>query len=506
MRLVTPLEMMKLEDLANQSGVTYDIMMNRAGAGLAEHLGHIANECNQKKIVFLCGNGNNAGDCFVAATHLADQFEITVCLTNGVPKTRTAYTKFRLMKHVTVLQDHAKILEAVRENAIIVDGIFGIGFRGELSPQIQEIFAAASESPDKQIIAVDIPSGGSGLNGTVSPGTPHCNVTVTFGAAKTGLFITPLSEHCGAILLVDIGIPEDAFNELKYPITHIDSETVRSLLPGRPQNGHKGMFGKLLCVTGSRNMPGAAILATTAALRCGVGLCCLASDPDTCRMLIHQAPEATIQPLTTDQNGMLTQRSIPEILQAAKNASCVLIGCGLGQSDEFRAAVRTLITELDCPIILDADGLNAIVSGIDILRRAKSTVVLTPHPAEMGRLLHCTAEDVQKDRVTAAKRLASRFPNTVVVLKGAGTIVAVADHASINTNGNSGMSKGGSGDVLAGIIASLTAQHIEPEHAAQIGVYLHGLAGDCAAAEFSKRAMLPSDMIRQLPMLFGEFE
>ena len=506
MRLVTPLEMMKLEDLANQSGVTYDIMMNRAGAGLAEHLGHIANECNQKKILFLCGNGNNAGDCFVAATHLAAQFEITVALTNGVPKTRTAYTKFRLMKHVTVLEDHAKILDAVREHAIVVDGIFGIGFRGELSSQIQELFAAAAESPDRQIIAVDIPSGGSGLNGTVSPGTPHCNVTVTFGAAKTGLFITPLSEHCGAILLVDIGLPEDAFDALKYPITHINGDTVRGLLPSRPQNGHKGMFGKLLCVTGSRRMPGAAILAARAALRCGVGLCCLASDPETCRMLVVQSPEATIQPLTTDQNGMLTQKCIPEILEAAKNASCVLIGCGLGQSDEVRSVVRTLITELDCPIILDADGLNAIVSGIDILRRAKSTVVLTPHPAEMARLLHCTTEDVQKDRVTAAKRLASRFTNTVVVLKGAGTIVALSDHASINTNGNSGMSKGGSGDVLAGIIASLTAQHIPPEHAAQIGVYLHGLAGDCAAAEFSRRAMLPSDMIRQLPMLFGEFE
>ena len=266
------------------------------------------------------------------------------------------------------------------------------------------------------------------------------------------------------------------------------------------------MFGKLLSVTGSRMMPGAALLSTEAALRCGVGLCTLASDAEVCRMLMMRSPEATIQPLTTDANGMLTQNAIPEILRAAKQANCVLIGCGLGQSDEVRAVVRAIIPQIECPIILDADGLNAIVSGIDILRKAKSKVVLTPHPAEMARLLHCTTEEVQKDRVTAAKRLASRLPNTIIVLKGAGTIVAVSDHASINTNGNSGMSKGGSGDILAGMIASLTAQQIEPEHAAQIGVYLHGLAGDCAAAEFSKRAMLPSDMIHQLPMLFGEFE
>ena len=506
MRLVTPLEMMKLEDQANQSGVTYDIMMNRAGAGLAEHLRHIATECNQKKLLFLCGNGNNAGDCFVAASHLSDQFDITVCLVAGVPKTRTAYTKFRQMKRVHVLEDHEKIMEAVRQHEIIVDGIFGIGFRGELSQPVQEIFAAAAEGPEKQIIAVDIPSGGSGLNGTVSPGTPHCNITITFGAAKTGLFISPLSEHCGAILLVDIGLPESAFDALRYPLTHISGDEIRPLLPHRPANAHKGVFGKLVCVAGSRNMPGAAILAVRAALRTGVGLCALASEQEACKLLIASSPEAIIYPLKTDANGMLTQQAVPEILKAAKHASCVLIGCGLGQSEEVRASVRTLIAELDCPIILDADGLNAIVSGIDILRRAKHTVVLTPHPGEMARLLHCTPDDIQKERVNAAKRLAVRFPNTVVVLKGAGTIVAVADHASINTNGNSGMSKGGSGDVLAGIIAGLCAQHIEPEHAAKIGVYLHGLAGDCAAAEYSTRAMLPSDMIRQLPMLFGEFE
>ena len=278
------------------------------------------------------------------------------------------------------------------------------------------------------------------------------------------------------------------------------------MLPVRPQNTHKGMFGKLLCVTGSRCMPGAAILGVKAALRSGVGLCTLASDPEACRLLITHAPEATILPLKTDANGMLTQQSVPEILNAAKSATCVLIGCGLGQSEEVRAAVRALVTQIECPIILDADGLNAVASGIDILRKAKSTVVLTPHPGEMARLLHCTAGEVQKNRLAAVKRLSAKLPNAVIVLKGAGTLIAAADHASINTNGNSGMSKGGSGDILAGMIAGLTAQHMDPEQAAQIGVYLHGLAGDCAAAEFSRRAMLPSDMLQQLPMLFGEFE
>ena len=506
MRLVTPLEMMKLEDRTSQSGVSYDAMMEQAGTGLAEHLARIARERECKEILLLCGNGNNAGDCFVAATKLARQFNVTAALVSGVPKTRTAYTKYKLMNSVATLTEPDEIRAAVQNASLIADGVFGIGFRGELSPFLQELYGIIDADPQKQCIAVDIPSGGSALNGTVVPGTPHCAATITFGAAKTGLFLSPLAEHCGAIYLVEIGIPDDAFDLLSYPTYRITDEMVRAMLPARPAHGHKGMFGRLLSVAGSKQMPGAAILASQAALRCGVGLYCLASDYDVCRMLVTQSPEATMLPVPTDSSGRLTQTSVSPILESAKDATAVLIGCGLGQSDALRSVVMNLVQNLECPIILDADGLNAIADSIDILHKAKAPVVLTPHPGEMSRLLHCTIADIQKDRMGAARRFAMRFPKTVTVLKGAGTVVATAEHAYINTTGNSGMSKGGSGDILAGMIASLTAQGIAPESAAQIGVYLHGLAGDCAAAEFSHRAMLPSDMIHQLPLVFGEYE
>lgn len=506
MRLVSPLEMMKLEEKANQAGVNYDTMMERAGTGLAEHLARIAVEKENDTLVFLCGNGNNAGDCFVAARILAKRFTVIVCMLSGVPKTRTAYTKFKLMKNVRVLENPDQIREAVEQNTLLVDGIFGIGFRGTLSPFIKELSALIGNSPEKSCIAVDIPSGGSGLNGGVAEGTLHCDATITFGAAKTGLFLAPLSEYCGAIYLVEIGIPDEAFAMLEYPVKRLTSEYVHENLPRRPANAHKGMFGRLLSISGSRNMPGAAILAAKAALRCGVGLYTVASDPDVCRLVVSQAPEATLLPLPTDASGTIAASSVPSILENAKTASCVLLGCGLGQSEAVRQAVLTLIQKLDCPIILDADGLNVIASGIDILHKAKAKIVLTPHPGEMSRLLHCSVEEIQKDRLKAAKRFAVRFPNTVVVLKGAGTVIATAEHAAVNTTGNSGMSKGGSGDILAGIIASFTAQGIEPELAAQMGVYLHGLAGDCAAAEFTRRAMLPSDLIDQLPLVFGDYD
>ena len=506
MRLVTPLEMMKLEDLTNRSGVSYDNMMDNAGNGLALHIARIALEQSRNSILFLCGNGNNAGDCFVAAGKLAKQFTVTVCMIAGIPKTRTAYTKFRLLKNIRILTAQDDLRTAVQEASVVVDGIFGIGFRGELSPFVRELSAMTAAAKDKLCIGVDIPSGGNGLNGAAAEGTFRCNVTVTFGAAKAGLFMSPLSEYCGAIYLVEIGIPEEAFSELTYPVTHLTDQDIRTLLPARPMNAHKGMFGTLLTVAGCRNMPGAAMLATQAALRTGVGLCCLASEEGVCRMAVSQSPEAVIMPLPTDNTGKLTPQCIPAILENTRTATAVLIGCGLGLTDGIRQTVSGLLPQLECPVILDADGLNAVASGIDILRKVKAPVILTPHPGEMARLMRCTVADIQKDRVAAAKKLATRFPNTVVVLKGAGTVIATAEHASVNTTGNSGMSKGGSGDILAGMIAGLAAQHIPPEDAAKIGVYLHGLAGDCAAAELSRRAMLPSDLIRQLPLLFGEYE
>lgn len=506
MQLVTPLEMMQLEELTNKSGVSYDQMMENAGTGLAEHLARIAVEQGCNSILLLCGNGNNGGDCFVAAAKLVKQFTVRVCLVCGAPKTRTAYTKYRLMKNVEVLTDQDEIRKAVQENRLIADGVFGIGFRGELSPFVKELFGIINSSPDKTCIAVDIPSGGNGLSGAVADGTPHCAATVTFGAAKSGLFLAPLSEQCGAVFLAEIGIPDEAFAALPYPVTHISSEYVRKNLPGRPSHGHKGMFGRLLSVCGCRNMPGAAMLAVQAALRSGVGTSMLASDPEVCRAAVIQSPETMLLPLPTDEKGMLTPQCVKPILDASKSATAVLIGCGIGQSEGVKQAVHTLLTQLECPVILDADGLNALASRIDILHKAKAKVVLTPHPGEMSRLLRISVDDVQKDRLAVAKRLATRFPNAVVVLKGQGTVIADAEHAMINTNGNSGMSKGGSGDVLAGIIAAFAAQNVEPEISAQIGVYLHGLAGDCAAAEFSRRAMLPSDLIRQLPLVFGDYE
>lgn len=502
MRLVTPEQMTMIETEADRQGCSYDAMMERAGEGLFGFLRDFAMRNQLTEILFLCGSGNNAGDCFVAAQRLAGQFNVTVCMVNGVVKTRLAYAKFKALTNVRIITTFRETEQAVKEAPLIVDGVFGIGFRDTLTPQLQHIFRLAE---DKLCVAVDIPSGGNGLTGEAAEGTLHCDFTVTFGAGKYGMMQQPLLEYCGDIVLVDIGIPEAAYKVIQYDMFMLAERNIKEYLPARPNHAHKGLFGRLLCVAGSSQMPGAAILCATAALRCGVGTLCLASVPEACHLLVANSPEAMVLPLTPDADGFLTEAALPKLLQYAKSCSAVVIGCGLGQTDSVKALVRGLIEQLECPIILDADGLNAIADCIDILQKAKSSVILTPHPGEMSRLLQAPIAEVQKNRLDSARTLAQRY-NITVIHKGSGTVVATPKHAFINTTGNSGMSKGGSGDVLAGTLGSFIAQQIEPEKAACAAVFLHGLAGDITAKSFSKRAMLPHDMIRQYSKIFAQLE
>lgn len=282
---------------------------------------------------------------------------------------------------------------------------------------------------------------------------------------------------------------------------------IAKLMPERPAQGHKGMFGRLLCVVGSRRMPGAAMLAVNAALRCGVGTLCVASQEDVCRLAVSRTPEAMTLPLQTDGEGFLTAEAAAEILCYAESCTAVLVGCGLGQSEGARNLVRMLVPRLSCPMVLDADGLNAVADRMEVLKNRRAPAILTPHPGEMGRLLHIPTEQVQSDRLGAARKLLSMLDEgDVVVLKGPGTVIVSGERANICYNGNSGMSKGGSGDVLAGMTASFLAQHIPAPAAARIGVFLHGLAGDRAAERLSRRGMLPSDLIEEIPGLLKEYE
>ena len=284
--------------------------------------------------------------------------------------------------------------------------------------------------------------------------------------------------------------------------TLLDASFVKGVFPKRDPLSHKGSYGKLTILAGCERYRGAAALCTGAALRSGAGIVTIASVPPVINAVSAKLYEPVYLPLPQNEKGTLSSLAVPLLLEQAKAASALLIGCGLGRSEDVAAAVTALLETAVCPVVLDADGLNAIASRIDILRTAKCRIIVTPHLGEMSRLCGKSIAALQGDPAGAAKAFAETYGVTVV-LKDADTVVVSPDGSLFfNTTGNAGMARGGSGDVLAGIIAAFVCQGLSPEHAAACGVYLHGAAGDLAAAGGSMLGMLPSDMIDVLPRLY----
>jgi len=279
---------------------------------------------------------------------------------------------------------------------------------------------------------------------------------------------------------------------------------VNNLIPERNPNSHKGTFGKLINISGSKSYTGAAALSTLSALRSGVGLCTLASCESVTTIISGAIFEATYLPLTEDINGQIAFSNFDKIFESTKTANAVLIGCGLGKSCEITELVSKLIKNIECPIILDADGINAILDRIDILRNTKASIILTPHPGEFARILNISTQKVLENRIELSAQFAKEY-GVIMVAKGAGTIVSTPDgYSYISTTGNPGLSRGGSGDVLAGIISSFVAQGLSPVDAACAGVFLHGFAADRVAEKLSMQGMLPTDVINELPLLFKD--
>jgi ADP-dependent NAD(P)H-hydrate dehydratase len=279
-------------------------------------------------------------------------------------------------------------------------------------------------------------------------------------------------------------------------------ETVPTL-PPRPRDSNKGRFGSVLVVAGSRGMAGAAALCGAAALRSGAGLVRIATPAEVQPTVASFEPSYMTYPLPCDENGLIQLTTAQPILERlVKTASVIAVGPGLGQSDDIRQLVRFLISSAGKPLVIDADGLNALAGQTDLLSGLSHPVIVTPHPGEFARLIGAQIAEVQSDRIGRATRMAALSESLVVVLKGAGTVVTDGARYYINTTGNPGMATGGTGDVLTGVIAALLAQNLSPFEAAQIGVFIHGLAGDIARDQNGEIGMIAGDMIDALPDAF----
>lgn len=506
MYAVTSSQMKELEDKCNRWGVDYRTLMENAGTAAAYLINETIPVAGRSCMVF-CGRGNNGGDGLVAARVLHSLGGVvTVILVEGEPEAKLPQ---EMLGHVDALElpvldfslNRLQVEEELSRVDIIVDAIFGTGFRGALG----ETAGAACQAINDAIAAVfalDLPSG---VEADDSNGDIDCvkaDFTVVFDSLKPCHILPLTAGQCGNLCLVDIGIPDEVKADLSYRYAIVDERMVGELLKKRPEESHKGTFGKLLSITGSKSYPGAAVLSATGALRSGVGYVQLASVATVCTTVAGRMSEVAHLPLERNSHGRISGEALGTLTGAMGEASAILLGCGLGLDEDICSLVYGILRSATCPVILDGDGINALAQNINILNDISAPVILTPHLGELSRLLGLTVEEILQAPYELVGRFAKKYGVTVVCKSHKTFVVPGEVGVFLNTTGNSGLAKAGSGDLLAGIIAGLAAQGLAPHLAAACGVYLHGKAGDLAAGRLSQYFMQPTDVADCLADIF----
>lgn len=508
MRVVTAEEMKALDTAAiEEYGIPGLVLMENAGRQVVEVIRQVLGEVRDKVITIFIGKGNNGGDGLVIARHLLNMgAEVKVlALANVEEITGDAAVNleiWRKMGQKIYSLHHGDGINIVRlvlmNTDLIVDAIYGTGFRGKIGEKVGRIIEVLNGS-GKPIVAVDIPSGLEADTGRVNGPCIQATHTVTFGLPKLGLILEPGADYAGQLHIADISIPTVLVDKAAPQRYLITAQLVKEWLPSRPTNAHKGNFGRVLVVAGSRGMTGAACLAGEGALRAGAGLVTVAVPETLHDIMEAKLTEVMTTPLPDTGKGSLSRGARQRILSLLEGADVLAIGPGLSTVPEVVTMVRELLPSVRIPCVLDADALNALAGDGDILRKVQAPVVITPHPGEMARLMGITAQEIQGDRLTVTSKAATTW-NVVVLLKGARTVVAAPNGAIyLNPTGNPGMATGGSGDVLTGAVAALIAQGLDPARAAAAGAYIHGLAGDLAAREKGMTGLIAGDIVSALP-------
>jgi NAD(P)H-hydrate epimerase len=390
----------------------------------------------------------------------------------------------------------AHSVDEIAQADLIIDALFGTGFRGPVRGPAAALIDAANRS-DKPIVAVDIPSGLEADTGRWEGCCIRATATVTMGLPKVGLLIYPGAEMAGTVYVADIGYPAPLRDDPSVPTHLVTAGMIRALLPVRRPDTHKGTYGTVLIVAGSVGFTGAAVLATLGALRTGAGLVVVGVPQSVYAIVASHITEGMPTPLP-DSGGALAPEALGKVEELAAGANAIAIGPGLSRAPGVLRVVEGLLAG-SRPVVIDADGLNALAGRTGVLERRHTPAVLTPHPGELGRLTGVAVPEIQRDRLQSARSAAARF-RSIVVLKGARTIVATPEgEAFIVPTGNPGMATGGMGDVLAGAVASLIGQGVQPAPAAYAAAYLHGLAADLIAHSRGMVGMLASEVADNLP-------
>ena len=514
MKLVTVAEMQNAEQNA---GVPIPQLMENAGLAAAQEAWLLMGELAERRILVLVGPGNNGGDGLVAARHLKDWgADVIVALLKPRPDDDSNFAQVaeREVPVINVPDDAAngykRLGEALGGAELVIDALLGTGrarpIEGELAEVLDRLKEARSSRLPPRLLAVDLPTGLDADTGAVDPHCVAADHTVTFGWSKVGLHILPGSQYAGRVEAVDIGIPAELAAGVKTEL--MDGRVARDLLPPRPIDGHKGTFGSVLVVAGSPNYVGAAYLSCMGALRTGPGIVTLACARSLHPILATKLTETTFE-LLTDYDGVISAAESNDILRIIERGyEALLVGPGLGQGGYQQAFMRAVLPGLGGDhlrgVVIDADGLNNLARVEEWWKSLSVPAVITPHPGELSRLTGLSVADVQADRFGAARKHAAEW-NVTIVLKGANTIVASPDgRARLSPFANPALASGGTGDVLAGAVAGLIAQGLDPFDAASLAVYLHASAAENASRELGSAGVLATDLLPELPRVMKE--
>ncbi|MBT3193588.1 MAG: NAD(P)H-hydrate dehydratase [Verrucomicrobia bacterium] len=516
MKTVLTAEMQELDRRTiTEFGVPGEVLMDRAGYGVADVARHLARTCGFGDVLvqLFAGRGNNGGDAFVAARYLKKMgFEVEVFFAGEASAVRGDALKHLLqmradgieLRELATLDEWGQ-LQATPQAAgdILIDGLLGTGITGPArGPVVGAIQVINTFARRGLVVAIDVPSGLNADSGVADGDVVAADVTVTMGMPKRGLLEPCAVDVVGNVETIDIGIPEALTDPIRSPAELITIEDVSRALGRRARTSHKGSYGHVLLVGGAPGYAGAIAMSAMAAVRSGVGLVSVLTPESVTAVVAGLVPEAMVHAGEANAAGSLSAAALKPLEHELNRFDAVLIGPGMTAHPDTAVLVGEVLQSEIPSVILDADALNVLATTPGLIPADREGIILTPHPGEMARLCERTVASVQEDRFAVALSAAEQFGATIV-LKGAGTVVAGKDSPlCVNLAGNPGMATGGMGDVLAGLMAGLAAQNMAPFDAARAAVHIHGRAGDAVARLTSQAGMAATDVIDEIPQVF----
>lgn len=498
-------EMRNLDRAATEIGkIPSILLMENAALACVEELKKDF-ELSECRVAVFCGKGNNGGDGLAIAKHLYNAgIDVNVYLVNGNDFSGDAKINYDIANAMDVpvdtVTDTDGLEYVIRSYDVIIDAILGTGISGDVRGPVFDVIRLINQNA-RYVLSVDVPSGINSDSGEICGICINANKTVTFAAYKIGMFMYPAADSVGEVVVAPISIPDEVIKSQNLQVNVTDSDFVREVISKRNSNTQKSDYGKLLIIAGSRGMTGAAYLASEAALKSGAGLITLACPESVNTILENKTTEVMTLP-SSDNNGHFAYPAASEIISKINEFDAVLIGPGIGRSDDVQEFVKTVLKGCDVPVIVDADALYAVAQNKDILKECTCDLIFTPHAMEMSRLTGLDISYIEENRIQISREF-SEETGTVLLLKGHHSLVTAPSLVQyINSTGNPGMASGGSGDVLAGIIAAFVARGIDLTSAVAVGAYIHGMAGDIAKDHYGEESLSAKNVLECLPKSF----